>query len=335
MPTSKTYSITGDFPNQKVDLTALSQEIRASSISVALDYVSSAANDVDVFFKAEIDAGNETLLDVLIAAHTGDPIPDSPTKVILDGTPTEYDGRINIVNAPMTNGMMAWWTGAGDDKSPAGATSGRGEGDDISINFSGPGDFTQCIEFSSFVEIFDGEVTWGPVTGWSNKDRWWLYVFIPKNDQHCTSTPGTGNCNIVPVPDAGFSMLVPAAGDGSHTIDLSKACPLPAKGTGMEFWQVGSYAHENDPTPSLDGAMPTGDHALLYDIGWRVYFCSNMPMGSPRGVFVVDSDKAEPINKNWKIAFRVKKVSERPGEAGGWFKFFRPSADEPDIPPTE
>lgn len=249
--------------------------------------------------------------------------------------PFEVDNRANFVNAPMSQGTYAWWTGAGDNLSPAGPTSGRGDGDQMKLSFTEPATKTRILALHDYAEIFDGEAWW---TGtWTNDDRWSIYVFIPKNQSHTEDRTGTldGNCNVVDTGQ-GFSILVPApGGDGAYEVDLAKVSPLPAAGSGMHFWGVEDFK-EGTPTAAISNVgAPEGTHALLYDLGWRVYFCKNMSCGSPRGIFEVDSDKAEPIHKNWKIVCTVERASAGNADFGWWFKLFRMNVDEPDIPPTE
>lgn len=72
-----TYSISGDFPNAKVDLNRLTQEITASAITVALDHLGTDGDDCNIVFKADLPPGDETVLDGLVAAHSGEPLPDT------------------------------------------------------------------------------------------------------------------------------------------------------------------------------------------------------------------------------------------------------------------
>lgn len=255
------------------------------------------------------------------------------TAVQLQGTPLENDGRLNIVSAPMTQGMYAFWTGAGDDLTPAGPTSGRGEGEAVVMEFDGPGDQYHMAEFSSYVEIYDGEGVWSPPENWTSNDKFWVYFLISPNNECTISTPGSGNCNIVDT-GMGFSALVPAAGNGNYTVDLDRAKPLPMS-SDLNFWSTGAYTAGSAISPAIsDVGAPLGDHALLYDLGYRIQICNQMPMGSPVGRFEVDSDKSEPLHKNWRVITRCQKVSSGSGTIGVWFKFFRPDTSEIDYPPT-
>lgn len=77
MPATKyTYSISADFPAQKVDPSRLTSEVQGSSIVTALDHVDTSGDDCDVWFKEVLSAGDETTLDGLVAVHSGAPLPD-------------------------------------------------------------------------------------------------------------------------------------------------------------------------------------------------------------------------------------------------------------------
>ena len=72
-----TYSITDDFPNQKVDASKLAEEIRESDISTALDYINTTVTICDIWFKAELSTLDSTAtLPAVIAAHDGERSPD-------------------------------------------------------------------------------------------------------------------------------------------------------------------------------------------------------------------------------------------------------------------
>jgi hypothetical protein len=81
-----TYSIQDDFPNHLVATDRLLQEIAASAIVTALDRIDTAGDDCDVWFKAALSQGDETILDGLVAAHSGTPLPAVAQPVSLDQT---------------------------------------------------------------------------------------------------------------------------------------------------------------------------------------------------------------------------------------------------------
>ena len=86
MPSTKyTYSIVGDFPNAKVAPDRLAQEIRASAIITAFDYVGTSGDDADVWFKAALSLEDVGILDSLVASHSGEALADLPPSVSIAG----------------------------------------------------------------------------------------------------------------------------------------------------------------------------------------------------------------------------------------------------------
>jgi len=89
MATKYTYSVSTDFPNQVVSAARLIEEIQASAIVTALDHIDVAGDVCDIWFKADLSTGDETLLDGVVAAHTGEP-PVRVQKTVahnIDGEP--------------------------------------------------------------------------------------------------------------------------------------------------------------------------------------------------------------------------------------------------------
>lgn len=89
---SLTYTL-ADFPNSQINAENLADEIRASPIVTALDYVSTNGSTVYIVFKATLSSGDKTLLDGdttapaggLIAAHDYvDKTPDPPVFQVLE-----------------------------------------------------------------------------------------------------------------------------------------------------------------------------------------------------------------------------------------------------------
>lgn len=78
METKYTFSIENDFPNSKVAPDRLYSEIveseivtEFSRIVVGLDN----ADDCDIWFMSELSETDETILDDLVALHSGEPLP--------------------------------------------------------------------------------------------------------------------------------------------------------------------------------------------------------------------------------------------------------------------
>jgi hypothetical protein len=145
-----------------------------------------------------------------------------------DPFPRTSDGKRITLTSLFPGGVYYYLTGQGD------TTTTRGDGEAFEVSVSGtsasdptPSDF----DFLDWVYVAGGSVRWkNAVLG----DYVSMELVIPATPAP-TSTPGTGNCNIV-----NTVVLVPAAGNGSHTVDLTTAIPVPAAdevlGTSTGYW---------------------------------------------------------------------------------------------------
>lgn len=93
MPSEKySYSVTQDFPNAKVYIPNFVEEIQASKITVALDYIGLHGDNLDIWFKATLPSGDKTILDGgttnpangLIAEHNHISKKNDPTPVTVE-----------------------------------------------------------------------------------------------------------------------------------------------------------------------------------------------------------------------------------------------------------
>lgn len=80
--TKYTYSVATDTLNAALSVNALQEEVRASAIVIAIDFINSLGDVLDVYMKDALGAGDETILDGIIAAHTGVPIPDDVVQKV-------------------------------------------------------------------------------------------------------------------------------------------------------------------------------------------------------------------------------------------------------------
>ena len=69
--TKYTYSVAADTLNAAIYAGALKSEIEASAIVTALDYITVAADVLDIYFKDALSAGDATILGTTVGAHTG------------------------------------------------------------------------------------------------------------------------------------------------------------------------------------------------------------------------------------------------------------------------
>lgn len=74
-----TFDIPGDFPGltqPRPESSALLQEILDGGLTEVVDYINTSPSTLSVFFPSVLSGGDETLLNAIIAAHTGEPLPD-------------------------------------------------------------------------------------------------------------------------------------------------------------------------------------------------------------------------------------------------------------------
>ena len=334
--TKYSYSISSDFPNHKVASDRLLAEIKASAIVTAVDYINTSGDDCDVWFKDALSVGDKTILDGLVAVHSGEPLPDAATTVVIKDNPTfngvlittsdaphECDRKPVVVNSPATEGTYTWLSSRGDNLSPTPPASGRGDGTQLFLSFTGPDTKEVEIQFIEPIELHDGHVSWRPVGDWGFEDTWTWSLRMPAT----VATPNvgnTGNCNLVDT-GAGFNIIVPAAGDGTHDIDYDQAVPIPdgycVEHGGVGYWNVVEHWTEV-VTPNV-----TGQGAFnFYDVALEMFFCKNMDCGSPLGIWDLDAYKAEWVSKKWKLCFKVIRATAGAGKIGGYVMVFRPEA---------
>lgn len=219
--TKYTYAVS-ETVNNLVDSDRLTQEIRDAAIPVALDYLAVAGADLDVWFKAALDAPDEAVLDGLVAAHTGEPLPDPPARV----TP---DGRPMVMPLSYEDGTFLYVCGAGDH-----ATNGRAQGQPFRLQRTTAGTSSVEWQFNDWVQAVGGT---GAAFGCQFGDEVTVEMFAPATTAVAV-TPGTGSCVWAPT-GWGFDALVPYAG-GTHDID--HAVPVPASVGEASYW---SWARED------------------------------------------------------------------------------------------
>jgi hypothetical protein len=95
------YDIPTETPNKKVDSGALIEEIRESAITIAVDSVVAMDNDLTINFKASLSSEEQTMLDGLVGAHTGEPIDEPDTiqmkPLLAEGGKRKSDRGISFV----------------------------------------------------------------------------------------------------------------------------------------------------------------------------------------------------------------------------------------------
>jgi len=90
--TKYTYSIAADTASGLVNTDSLSSQIQASAIVIVLDYINSSGDVLDVWMKAALSGGDETILDSVVEAHLGVAPPDLAQPVVVSNFPAQVLG---------------------------------------------------------------------------------------------------------------------------------------------------------------------------------------------------------------------------------------------------
>lgn len=247
MSTKYPYSIQSDFPNHKVNLGRLGQEIRASAIVVALDYINTSGDDCDCWFKWSISSGDKAILDGLVAAHSGEPL--------VSDAPVSSDGKPIVLPCLFPPGVFMYFAGCGDD-----VLLGRGQGPEFALCSSTQGDTYKDFSFNDYVLLAGGD---GKSIN-AEKGDWVTFEVLAPATQVTVNPQNTGNVNLVALAP-GANVIIPAPnGDGTHDLDMTKAVPVPAgkpnEKTGYWEWDWPDTGSGN-----VTAGLPGQSEFNLYD----------------------------------------------------------------------
>lgn len=199
------YSISGDFP-AGFDSDRMMVDVQGSAIVTALYRIATAGDLVEIWFKAPLSAGDEVVLDAVVAAHSGLPLPPDPTVITTEdlsprgspmvalNAPIEADGKPNFVPVPFTQGLYMFVTSRGDDLTGGVLTRGGGAQMKLTYGPAESGPKEAVATFHETVELHDGHVDFDPAD-WGFDDEWSILLRIPATTVE-PSVGGTGNCNL-------------------------------------------------------------------------------------------------------------------------------------------
>lgn len=106
--TTYNYTISTDVTSGTVSVDRMTNEIQGSDIVTALAGVTVVDDSLDIEFKADLSAGDQTILDGLVQAHSGLPMPDADTEV------RAIDGRLKVRADSLPPGTSTTFSCEGD-----------------------------------------------------------------------------------------------------------------------------------------------------------------------------------------------------------------------------
>jgi hypothetical protein len=138
-----------------VDLNRLTQEIgESANITIALDYLNLDGSNLDVYMKADLNAGEVTALGDLVTAHVNEPL-ETDEIINVAQRKQELDDDIPYVySTARPIGWTTCFTGAGDNGD---GVANRGAGERMLFNMLST-DATKTIDatFNEDVYLKDG-----------------------------------------------------------------------------------------------------------------------------------------------------------------------------------
>lgn len=164
------------------------------------------------------------------------------------------DGRPMIQPVTLDRGLWHWYHSVGDD-----LIDGRGAGPSFQLQATlGNPNPTVTWQYNDWCEMAGG------VASYRNAelgDYVVFKLFFPASVP--TSTPGTGNCSKIPI-GPGINILVPAAGNGDWTLNLSdrtSAVPVPAEDV-SGYWE---WSWPDIGVGTVNPGAPGKSHYNLFD----------------------------------------------------------------------
>jgi hypothetical protein len=172
-------------------------------------------------------------------------------------SPKTSDGKLIHLPCLFPPGVYMYYAGCADDP-----VLGRGQGVEFRLASEAAGDSTLEFSFNDWVYLAGGD---GMCQGAELGDWITFECYAPATP--VTANPGgTGNCNLVEVPNTGGALhvIVPASGNGTHDVDLAAATPVPAGKPGEKtgYWDWG-WPDEGRGT--ITPGAPGASEFNLYD----------------------------------------------------------------------
>ena len=285
--TSYVFSIHDDFPNHALASDRLTIEIGESAIVTALDGISTSGDVCDIVFKAALSEGDEALLEGLVAAHSGENLPQV-TEV------RTADGKLYVSPDMWPLGTLTNFTGAADD-----VTNGVVGVDSLAFESTVIEDKVKEFQFVLTSYLAGGHLQYsGAVFG-----DWIDFTSVVPATVG-VSNPGAGNYNKVQV-GAGANVFVPAVpGSGNWDLDLTakenanvtftKVRPVPAPGMN------GYFDHNTDTGAVVLNATGHGAyHMCDYEVVLARFITRVSIMGSDHFPLTVPAVRPILILPHW------------------------------------
>lgn len=215
--------------------------------------------------------------------------------------PTTSDGKQIVLPCLFPGGVYLFVCGATDSETE------RGEGDLLTISSETSGDTVVDMDpFLDFVYVAGGTLLFeGGQLG-----DWFSARMVCPATEVVVNESNTGNCTLTECPacpgiPADAKIIVPAAGNGTHDVDLETATPVPTHdpeeggaGSGFYTWNEPATGVGRGTIVAVPGM--TGDYHLLDHEVQLVAFVNRVPLlGSGQLDVSVQSVKPKKLLPHW------------------------------------
>jgi len=297
--TNYTYSIAGDTASGAIHPRSLDAEIRASAIVIALEGLTTGGDVLTVAMKDALSAGDETILDGLVAAHTGSVVAMGAAPVSSQGVPlvmTEWrEGTATDFISHNWCDKTTWYEESTEVTDEGLTDSGDG------LVWNSANAFWVCVvcgkipqehrlqAYAAVIKVDSVEMTESP-QGTTDEDYQINYVTgdVTFNATQAGKTveatyhyAGSSAYHVIPDADK-ILRLTAVEVQFSDDIDLT---------TSVRF-DIEGYVHSFVPGATVDDATP--NYTTSFPTGFRI------PLGSPRIYqtmmdFIAEAQRSYPV----------------------------------------
>jgi hypothetical protein len=217
--------------------------------------------------------------------------------------PTTSDGKPIFLPNLFPGNVLLYYAGCGDSRE-----GGRGAGPLFQLSSTTAEDKVIDVYFNDWVYLAGGALSW---SGGEIGDYAVLDVICPATP--VTPANGEGNCNVV------NGVIVPALGNGSYSVDLSVATPVPAQTVLVDEFTPSTpngYWDWSEPPTGLGTITPGSPgaaswHLIAAEIT-LVRFISKMPLvGTGSMDAQVPAVKPKKILPQWKFRVTLHNSGEK------------------------
>lgn len=301
------------FNKTPVSIDRLTREVQHSPIIIALDHMDFTSPNLDIYFRDTLSETDETILNELVAAHSGLPLPDNTPFPVTTTNPKTPDGRDYIATNRIGPGFTLYPTGAGDNI----ANGTYGNGPDVLLTMAAP---TQVFQMLNNWYVVGGHTVW---EGANLDDYFNGWIVAPATTGITANGGGTGNHDKYAIPGTGGTahMMIPNLNNtGAYDLNLAGTltnCPTILSATPVPSAGGGGWYDFNSDTNVLTVNPSHNGNFNLYDFPINLFKLATRIRGTATNGGQIHLEATDVVGKlifnSWqlKVTFTTTKESAR------------------------